>query len=138
MMTKPYKLPPGDDTSRILRVDGATIPNDPENADWAAYQAWLSDGNAPDPADPEPVVYAPLTRQAFFRTLFTELGMTRATLETAAGSIPDATARELALIDIAEAPLFRRDNPLVGQLAQAIGVSDAQINAAWLKGMAAA
>jgi hypothetical protein len=34
----------------ILRLpDNATIPNDPENTDWQAYQVWLSEGNQPLP-----------------------------------------------------------------------------------------
>lgn len=28
-------------------ADGATVPNDPENRDFIAYQAWLEAGNAP-------------------------------------------------------------------------------------------
>lgn len=49
-----------DTTSELLRtdvivrenVDGTEtwIPNDSGNKDWAAYQAWLEDGNTPDPA----------------------------------------------------------------------------------------
>ena len=35
--------------------DGATIPNDPGNRDYAAYLAWVEEGNMPDPAPvPEP------------------------------------------------------------------------------------
>lgn len=41
-------------------VDGTFIPDDPRNADWRAYQAWLGQGNTPDPADPAPL---PLTPQ---------------------------------------------------------------------------
>ena len=34
----------------ILRLpDNATIPNDPENTDWQAYQDWLAQGNTPLP-----------------------------------------------------------------------------------------
>jgi hypothetical protein len=34
-----------------------SIPPDPSNADYLAYQQWLADGNTPDPADPAPLVY---------------------------------------------------------------------------------
>lgn len=45
-----YKLTKG---SSIIRVaDGASIPADPANSDYADYQKWLAAGNTPDPADP--------------------------------------------------------------------------------------
>jgi hypothetical protein len=31
-------------------ADQAFIPFDPANVDFTAYQAWLAEGNAPDPA----------------------------------------------------------------------------------------
>ena len=30
------------------------IPNNPQNTDWQAYQAWLKAGNEPDPPDNVP------------------------------------------------------------------------------------
>ncbi len=48
-----YQLTPGD---CILRTtDGAFIPPDPANTDYAAYLTWLDEGNTPEPApEPEP------------------------------------------------------------------------------------
>jgi N-acetylmuramoyl-L-alanine amidase len=37
------------DASVIHTVDGAYIPNDPDNRDWVEYQDWLAKGGVPDP-----------------------------------------------------------------------------------------
>jgi hypothetical protein len=50
-----YKL--NQNSTSITRLaDGASIPADPANTDYAAYLLWLSEGNTPEPADipPEP------------------------------------------------------------------------------------
>jgi len=40
-------VPPFDGVLRA--ADGAAIPNDANNVDWQAYQAWLAAGGVPDP-----------------------------------------------------------------------------------------
>jgi hypothetical protein len=48
-----YKLQANSTT--IIRIeDGASIPNDPANRDYAEYLAWIEAGNTPEPADPIP------------------------------------------------------------------------------------
>jgi hypothetical protein len=48
-----YQLTQGDTILRL--TDNAFIPNDPGNRDYAAYLAWLEEGNTPLPAPvPEP------------------------------------------------------------------------------------
>lgn len=55
-----YQLTTGD---CILRTtDGAYIPQDLANTDYAAYLAWLDEGNTPEPA-PEPAPAPVLTTE---------------------------------------------------------------------------
>jgi hypothetical protein len=53
-----YQLTTGDCILRI--ADNAFIPPDPANTDYAAYLAWLEEGNTPEPA-PQPAPAPVLT-----------------------------------------------------------------------------
>jgi hypothetical protein len=52
-------------TDSVIRTaDGACIPNDPANRDYAEYLGWLEDGGVPDPyVEPEPSPPAPTSEQ---------------------------------------------------------------------------
>jgi len=56
-----YKLTNSTSITRL--ADSASIPNDPANTDYAQYLQWLSEGNAPLPADPVPVYVEPVAEQ---------------------------------------------------------------------------
>src|SRR5207342_1867950 len=52
-------------TDVVIRTsDGASIPADPANRDYAEYLAWVEAGNVPDPyVPPEPVAPTPTPEQ---------------------------------------------------------------------------
>ena len=41
-------------SASVQRSDGVFIPNDPCNADWQQYQAWIADGGVPTPVPAPP------------------------------------------------------------------------------------
>jgi hypothetical protein len=64
-----YTLTSG--TAVIRDVDGALIPDDPMNADWQVYQAWISSGNTATAYTP-PSPAAPTYNFLQFMALFTQ------------------------------------------------------------------
>lgn len=79
-----YKLT--NTTSVIRTADGACIPADPDNYDYAAYLEWLEAGNTPDPYVAPPAPPKQLTSLEYL-DLFTsaeQLAVATAAMENAA------------------------------------------------------
>lgn len=69
-----------------------------------------------------------VARQQLFQWLFAAKGITRAQVRAVIEANPDATAREVALIDFDEAQYIRRNHPLVAQLGAALGMTEPEID----------
>ena len=132
------------DSEIVVRTaDGAFIPDDPRNRDRIEYEAWLADGNEPDPYEP-PVVVEPVPDTISDRQFFQQLAIAgvisqeEALAAVKTGDIPAALSGFIAALDdaarfnaemlLSGATLFQRNHPLTDAIAAAQGMKPDQVD----------
>lgn len=121
-------------TAIVIRTaDGACIPPDPENRDYAAYVAWCAAGNEPLPYVPPPPPPARVPDEVSMgqaRLALHDMGKTAA-VEAALNALPEPD-RARARIEWDFRPSVRRDSPLVAQLGAALGLDTAALDSLFI------
>ena len=108
-------------TTIILRDDGAHIPADPMNRDYAEYLTWVAEGNTPAPYVAPPA--APLTATPYqFRA-----GLTAAGIRSQVDSMVSNGSQNIK--DAYEyAALFSESDPIIIQIGTELNLTEAQIH----------
>lgn len=132
------------DSEVVVRtIDGAFIPNDPLNRARIDYEAWLAEGNVPDPYV-TPIVIEPVPETISDRQFFQQLAIAgvisqeEALAAVKTGDIPAALSGFIAALDdaarfnaemlLSGATIFARNHPLTDAIAAAQGMKPEQVD----------
>jgi len=115
-LTSPGVDPVDGDLVRITHANGAT----------ETKEYWT-----PVAAEPEPPTLAPLTRRQL-RLGLLSIGVTAEDVEAQITAITDPVDRAWALIEWEDATHYKRDHPLVADVAAATELPPEQVDALWV------
>lgn len=112
-------------------IEGSTWSGiTPDSRFWPIVMEWEAEGNTINPYVPETPSLRPLTARQLRLGLVTH-GIMLDRVEVAIAAIPDPQARSVAQIEWEYASQFEREYPLLAQIGQALGLSEAQIDDMW-------
>ena len=117
-----YTLTSG--SSVIRDADGAYIPDDPGNADWQTFQAWIAAGNTPNPA-PAVAPVVPTCQVWQLKAVLT--AAQTSAVEAAITASPNAAALQ-AFWETGDAPVPANSTTLL-TLGATIGLTATQVMA---------
>lgn len=115
-------------TGVIRTSDGAYIPADYRNTDYAAYLRWVAAGNEPTPYAPPPAPVPQTVSATQAQIALANAGLFDQ-IDAFMDTLPKADPRRIAWTKAAE---FTRDSPTLEAIAQQFGLSDAQIDALFI------
>ena len=128
-MTYQTLAPPATGVRRVS--DNAFIPDDPQNRDWQAYQAWLKAGGVPNPAPPPPPPIVPQSVMMWqLQMVLTQEGQIAAV--NAAVAKAAATDPVIAGLWASLALPITRTSVTLAGLATAVGLTSAQLDALFI------
>lgn len=109
-------------TTFIQRSDGAFIPPDPRNTDYAEYLTWVSKGNTPTPYVAPPAQVPGTVTPFQAKAALLQSGL----LDTVKAAI--ASAPPLVQLAWTDATEFTRDSPTIAALSAQLGLTSEQVD----------
>jgi hypothetical protein len=124
---------PSDTRWHLVLATSSELPEAITSAEQPTTDApfWWS-GVPREVAAPVSLALPDLTARQLRLGLLLVLGMTAADVESLIESIPDATQRQVAHIEWEYATTYVRTHPLITTISSALGLTDAQIDSAWV------
>lgn len=129
-------------TDAVVRLSDNMIIGPEYETEWAEYQAWLAEGNIPDPADPDPV-YVPslISDRQFFQQAAVlgiitqaealaavQTGAIPSVLQTIVDGIADPDQKFAATMLLSGATIFERYHPFTNAVGAALGWTPDQVD----------